>query len=66
MPADDRLGVTTNSEPQLSQDDPKQLIERAESWARPLGMESQQSLPRSHVLQEEFFSGAKDRDDPAK
>ena len=29
-------------------------------------MQSQQLLPKGEVLQEEFFSGAKDRDDPAK
>ena len=29
-------------------------------------MQSQQLLPKGEVLQEEFFSGAKDGDDPAK
>jgi hypothetical protein len=29
-------------------------------------MQSQQLLPKGEVLQEEFFSGAKDGDDPAQ
>ena len=34
--------------------------------ARPLGVQSQQLLPKSEVLQEQFFSGAKEGDDPAE
>ena len=34
--------------------------------ARSLGVQSQQLLPKGEVLQEEFFSGAKDGEDPAE
>jgi hypothetical protein len=34
--------------------------------AKSLCAQSQQLLPKGKVLQEEFFSGAKDGDDPAE
>jgi hypothetical protein len=37
-----------------------------QSGARSLGVQSQQLLPKGEVLQEEFFSGAKDGEDPAE
>ena len=52
--------------PNFSQNDPEQPVDGTQSRARSLGVQSQQLLPKGEVLQEEFFSGAKDGDDPAE
>src|ERR1019366_1655575 len=52
--------------PNSSQNDPEQPVDRTQSRARSLCVQSQQLLPKGEVLQEEFFSGAKDGDDPAE
>jgi len=52
--------------PNLSQNDPEQLVDETQSRARSLCVPSQQLLPKGEVLEEEFFSGAKDGDDPAQ
>jgi hypothetical protein len=52
--------------PNLSQNDPEQLVDETQSRAQSLCVPSQQLLPKGEVLEEEFFSGAKDGDDPAQ
>src|SRR5664279_399037 len=52
--------------PNFSQNDPEQLVDGAQSRTRSLCVQSQQLLPKGEVLQEEFFSGAKDGEDPAE
>src|ERR1017187_6924283 len=52
--------------PNSSQNDPEQPVDRTQSRARSLCVQSQQLLPKGEVLHEEFFSGAKDGDDPAE
>jgi hypothetical protein len=50
----------------LSQNDPEQPVDGTQSRARSFSVQSQQLLPKGEVLQEEFFSGAKDGEDPAQ
>jgi hypothetical protein len=50
----------------LSQNDPEPPVDGTQSRARSLCVQSQQLLPKGEVLQEEFFSGAKDGEDPAE
>src|SRR5271169_5146865 len=50
----------------LSQNDPEQPVDGTQSRTRSLCMQSQQLLAKGEVLQEEFFSRAKDGDDPAE
>jgi hypothetical protein len=45
---------------------PEQLIERAESGARSLGVESQQLLPKRKILQHEVLSGSKSTNQPTE
>jgi len=46
--------------------DPEQPVDGTQSRARSLCVQSQQLLPKGEVLQEEFFSGAKDGENPAE
>ncbi len=71
MPANDRLRGNQDqwslpARPNSSQNDPEQLVDGTQSRTRSLGVESQQLLPKSEVFQDEFFSGAKGRDNPAE
>jgi hypothetical protein len=52
--------------PDSSQNDPEQPVAGTQPKARSFGMESRQLLPKGEVLQQEFFSGAKDGDAPAE
>jgi hypothetical protein len=52
--------------PNFPQNDPEQPVDGTQSRTRSLGVQSQQLLPKGEVLQEEFFAGAKDGDDPAE
>jgi hypothetical protein len=50
--------------PQLSESDPKHLVDRAQSPPRSFGMESQQLLTQCKVLQNEVFAGLTSSDEP--
>jgi hypothetical protein len=52
--------------PNFSENDPEQPVGGTQSRARSLGVKSQQLLPKGEVLQEEFFSRAKDGGHPSK
>ena len=51
--------------PQLSESDPEQLVDRAQSPPRSFAMESQQLLTQCQILQHEVLAGSKRADKPA-
>jgi hypothetical protein len=61
-----RINDFFQPEQNLSQNDPEQPVDGTQSRARSLCVQSQQLLPKGEVLQKEFFSGAKDGEDPAE
>src|SRR5208337_597608 len=52
--------------PDFSQNHPEQLVDGTQSRTRSLCVQSQQLLTKGEVLQQEFFSGAKDGENPAE
>src|SRR5271169_4115571 len=62
----DKYQRSLPASPKFSQNDPEQPVDRTQSRAWSLCMQSQQLLPKGEVLEEEFSSGAKGGDNPAE